>query len=359
MNIYCDILCISDAKIQSEALKSSNDTLDATFPSSKLPEIVTGSPVVLPSIQEMEARLSNIIHLKRIGCFVESFQREIPPKDIDISGKDYVRTSLIFVMLYKSISKIPPDERHADDGGEILSKGLALLEIFKSLKAANAVMSAVSASLAITLKNAPVCLSNQLCDMLNSDPHISDLFLACVSLKLPALLASSVLGASVDEERSLSEDQRIHVTAFSTDKPLRSKGFQFCLSMSKSFNYFKDILYRSSSTTVRGMVTILNNRAGPNMFGVHPGTDDYDRDIREEILNALCLQYHLEEYEWGERKLYRLRQHDRREFILLFSYDHSVHQLGEEILSKYMARNRMCLKVEFSSSFSHSKMMFR
>ena len=305
--------------------------------------------------------MSNIINLKRIGCFVESFQREILPKDIDISGKDNVRTSLIFVIQYKSITlpTIPPDNRYADDDVEMLSKGTALLEILKSLEATIAVMSAVSASLAITLKNAPVRLSTQLCDMLNSDPHISDLFLACASLKLPAPLASSVLGASVDEERILSEDKRIHVTAFSTDKPLHSKGFQFCSSMSKSFNYFKDILYRSSSTTVRGMVTILNNRAGPNMFGVHPGTDDYDRCIREEILNALCLQYHLEQYEWGERKLYRLPPHDRREFILLFSYDNSVHQLGEEILRKYTARNRLSLKVEFSSSFSHSKMMFR
>ena len=98
--------------------------------------------------------MSNIINLKRIGCFVESFQREILPKDIDISGKENVRTSLIFVMQYKSITlpTIPPDNRYADDDVEMLSKGTALLEILKSLEATIAVMSAVSASLAITLK---------------------------------------------------------------------------------------------------------------------------------------------------------------------------------------------------------------
>lgn len=208
-----------------------------------------------------------------------------------------------------------------------------------NLKASNSSMIGVRGSLVITLRNAPIQLSMSLCNVFNSDPYISDLFLACVSQNLTVQIASSVLCASVEIPRSLKGDKSIHITVYQVSKQLGTNGFSLCSSMSKSINYFKNVCYKNNATSVRVLVTILNNRAGLDVTCVCPaGFHPNGEVIRKTILEQFRSQHHMVAYDWNGEEHWRLSSTDIREFIMLFSYDENVHELGDDILKKYMSK---------------------
>lgn len=232
-------------------------------------------------------------------------------------------------------------------------------------------LSAEAGSLHLKMSGAPVTLARQFCDLLNSDAHVSSLFIACLTRTCAVPLASSCVFATADC-REMAIDYKIHMSVYSTSNSSKDLEHAYCKAVSHSIKHLKNKVYKKIYTQIRALVMCLSNSKGLIMNGICKGENKYAAQAQSEILSKLQSRFKLRKVEVDTCVLnkttgayddhtdtyYQLDESNKNRYICLFSYDRDLHDFNQGLMIDFFRKNKVGLECVYNSSVHYPKMNY-